>query len=90
MAKSTAHRLLTMLRSRGLAEEKPAIRQAKPRRPTRCSSAGKAIAAFDPALAAARRAAGFPPRTDTTICTAADFEQVLAQVRRNRLRHQPR
>ncbi|WP_268817740.1 helix-turn-helix domain-containing protein [Streptomyces sp. 3213.3] len=75
VAKSTAHRLLTMLRSRGLAEEKPAIRQAKPRRPTRCSSAGKAIAAFDPALAAAR----FPPRTDTTTCTASDFEQAPAQ-----------
>ncbi|MFF5147708.1 IclR family transcriptional regulator C-terminal domain-containing protein [Streptomyces sp. NPDC013157] len=82
VAKSTAHRLLTMLCSRGLAERKPAIRQAKRRRPTHCSSAGKAIAAFAPALAAAHRAAGLPPRTDTTLCTAADFEQAPAQVRR--------
>lgn len=81
-AKSTADRLLTMLCSRGLAEKKPATRQAKRRRPTHCSSAGKAIAAFDPALAAAHGTAGCPPRTDTTIRTASDFEQAPAQVRR--------
>ncbi|MFJ9908509.1 IclR family transcriptional regulator C-terminal domain-containing protein [Streptomyces sp. NPDC101152] len=82
VARSTAHRLLTMLCNRGLAEEKPATRQAKRLRPTHCSSAGKAIAAFDPALAAARRAAEFPPRTDTAIFTASDLERAPAQVRR--------
>jgi IclR family transcriptional regulator, KDG regulon repressor len=148
VAKSTAHRLLTTLCSRGLAERNPdtgryrlgmrlfelgqmasdryplrraalplleELRQASGltvhltvadgadvvfverlhtlagirlmaaagrRQPVHVTSAGKALAAFDPAVAQARRLAGFPRMTERTIVTAADWERVLAEVRR--------
>ena len=148
VAKSTAHRLLSVLCSRGLAEKNPVTRQyrlglhmielgqiahsrmelrrsaypmleelreasgctvhfsvadgadvlqierleslraiplmerAQRRWPAHCTSSGKAIAAFDPILAAARTAAAFPSCTDTTNRSAADFERALAEVRR--------
>ncbi len=50
--------------------------------PAHCTSSGKAIAAFDPAAAEARRLAGFPPRTQNTIRTERDFNEVLAETRR--------
>ena len=53
-----------------------------PRMPSHATSAGKAIAAFDPAFAQARRAAGFPQLTPRTIPTTADFDRALIEVRR--------
>ena len=52
------------------------------RMPSHATSAGKAIAAFDPAFAQARRAAGFPQLTPRTIATTADFDRALIEVRR--------
>jgi DNA-binding IclR family transcriptional regulator len=52
------------------------------RMPSHATSAGKAIAAFDPVFAEARIAAGFPQLTPRTISTAADFDRALAEVRR--------
>jgi DNA-binding IclR family transcriptional regulator len=149
VAKSTAHRLLTSLRSHGLAERNPEtgqyrlgvhlfelgqlaqermrlrssamplleeLRQASGltvqlaiptgvdvlyverletlrglqlmsgvgrRQPVHATASGKAIAAYDPELAQRRRVAGFPALTDGTIRTAADFDRVLALVRRH-------
>lgn len=149
VAKSTAHRLLSVLCSRGLAEQNPITRQyrlglhilelgqiahsrmellraASPmlvelrevsrrtvlfsvadgadvleierlasvrgnpllaragrRWPAHCTSSGKAIAAHDPALAAARRDRGFPASTEQTIGTAQGFERALVDARRN-------
>jgi len=40
--------------------------------PAHCTSSGKALAAFDPQLAQARRTAWFPPLTDQSIRTVAD------------------
>ena len=52
------------------------------RMPSHATSAGKAIAAFDPAFAQARRAAGFPQLTPRTIPSTADFDRALTEVRR--------
>jgi DNA-binding IclR family transcriptional regulator len=53
------------------------------RLPVHVTSVGKALAAFDPAVAQARRQAGFPRMTERTITTAADWDRALAEVRRN-------
>jgi DNA-binding IclR family transcriptional regulator len=50
--------------------------------PAHCTSSGKALAAFDPQLAQARKTAGFPALTSQSIRTAVDFEQALTEVRR--------
>lgn len=55
--------------------------QVSRRWPAHCTSSGKAIAAFDPAVEKARRAAGFPWWTRNTIRSEASFEQALAQTR---------
>jgi DNA-binding IclR family transcriptional regulator len=52
------------------------------RMPSHCTSSGKAIAAFDPEAARARRAAGFPALTPASIRTAADFERAQTEIRR--------
>ena len=52
------------------------------RLPSHCTSSGKAIAAFDPDAARARKAAGFPPLTDCSIRTEADYDRALAEIRR--------
>lgn len=53
------------------------------RQPVHVTSVGKALAAFDPAVAQARRDAGFPRMTERTIATVADWDRTLADVRRN-------
>src|SRR5271166_578866 len=58
------------------------ITDSNRRMPSHATSAGKVLAAFDPAFAQARRAAGFPRVTPRTISTAADFDRALAEVRR--------
>ena len=58
------------------------MRDVTRRMPSHATSAGKAIAAFDPAFAQARKAAGFPQLTPRTISTAAVFDRALAEVRR--------
>jgi DNA-binding IclR family transcriptional regulator len=56
----------------------------RPRRqPSHCTSAGKVLAAFDPAVAAARRSAGFPVMTARSISTDAQYEAVLTRIRRD-------
>lgn len=50
--------------------------------PSHCTSTGKAIAAYDPAFAQARRRAGFPVLTTATIRSGADHDRALADVRR--------
>jgi DNA-binding IclR family transcriptional regulator len=52
------------------------------RMPGHATSAGKIMAAFDPAFAQALKAAGFPRVTPRTISNAADFDRALAEVRR--------
>jgi DNA-binding IclR family transcriptional regulator len=52
------------------------------RLPVHVTSVGKALAAFDPAVAQARREAGFPRMTERTIATASDWDRALADVRR--------
>ena len=55
----------------------------QPRRfPTHCSSTGKVLAAFDPAVAEARRRAGFPPITPNSVKSEAEWDATLAKVRR--------
>ncbi len=148
MAKSTAHRLLTTLCSRGMVEQNPetgsyrlglhlyelgqlaqarnAVRHvalpimsrlaeatghtvnlavadgpdvvflerletsaderilghAGRRFPSHCTSSGKAIAAYNPEAAQARRDAGFPPRVSHTVRTQNDWDRQLVEVRR--------
>jgi len=53
------------------------------RMPAHVTSGGKVLAAFDPAVAQARRRAGFPRMTDRTIISAADWDRTLADVRRS-------
>jgi DNA-binding IclR family transcriptional regulator len=53
------------------------------RQPSHCTSAGKAIAAFDPAVAAARRLAGFPRMTPRSIGSPPDYEAALASTRKH-------
>jgi DNA-binding IclR family transcriptional regulator len=52
------------------------------RMPVHVTSAGKVLAAYDPAVARARARAGYDPHTTRSIRTAVDFEKALAQVRR--------
>ncbi len=50
--------------------------------PSHATSSGKAIAAFSADVAQARRQAGFPPLTQRTIRSEADYDRVLAETRR--------
>lgn len=52
------------------------------RLPAHVASSGKAIAAWNPELASARLAAGFPPRARNTVRSAAEWESVLRGVRK--------
>lgn len=58
------------------------LRRTGHRLPAHTTSSGKAIAAYNPAFAAARRSAGFPARTRFTLRTAEEFDRVLEEVRR--------
>lgn len=51
------------------------------RLPAHCTACGKAIAAFNPTVAGARQAAGFPAVTASTIHSAADYGRELRAVR---------
>ena len=53
------------------------------RYPSHCTSSGKAIAAYTPEAAQARRDAGFPPRVSHTVRTQNDWDRQLVEVRRN-------
>jgi len=50
--------------------------------PSHCTSSGKAIAAFNPEAAQARRDAGFPPRVRHTVRSLVDWDRQLVEVRR--------
>ena len=50
--------------------------------PAHCSASGKALAAFDPEVAAARRRARFPSLTAASLHTQHDFDLNLHEVRR--------
>jgi DNA-binding IclR family transcriptional regulator len=50
--------------------------------PSHCTSSGKAIAAYNPEAAQARRDAGFPPRVRHTVRTQNDWDRQLVAVRR--------
>jgi DNA-binding IclR family transcriptional regulator len=52
------------------------------RLPLHCTSSGKVIAAFNPAVDQARRTAGFPPFARRTIRTESAWSRALADVRR--------
>ena len=52
------------------------------RLPLHCTSSGKVIAAFNPAVDQARRTAGFPPYARRTIRTETAWSRALADVRR--------
>jgi DNA-binding IclR family transcriptional regulator len=52
------------------------------RYPSHCTSSGKAIAAYNPEAAQARRDAGFPPRASHTVRTLNDWDRQLVEVRR--------
>ena len=52
------------------------------RYPSHCTSSGKAIAAYNPEAAQARRDAGFPPRVSHTVRTQVDWDRQLVEVRR--------
>ena len=59
------------------------ILSSAPRRlPAHCTAAGKAIAAFNPVVARARRTAGFDPLTDSSITSVVQFDRALEEVRR--------
>ena len=60
----------------------PLLGDRQRRMPTHTTSSGKVLAAFDPEVANARLAAGFPPMTERTIRTAAQWEAALETVRR--------
>ncbi len=64
------------------ARSSPVLSHSGYRYPAHCTSSGKAIAAFDPALAEARLAAGFPPRASGTVRSAADWRTAIDHVRR--------
>ena len=49
--------------------------------PSHVTSSGKAIAAFNPAVAEERRRAGFPPRVSHTVRTGAEWDRALELVR---------
>jgi DNA-binding IclR family transcriptional regulator len=63
----------------------PLLGERRRRMPLHTTSAGKALAAFNPEVARARVAAGFPALTDHTITSADAWEACLADVRRHRL-----
>lgn len=48
---------------------------------THCSATGKVLAAFDPAVAEARRRVGFPSITSNSVQSAAQWDATLAKVR---------
>lgn len=50
------------------------------RMPSHCSASGKAIAAFDPAVADLRRSAGFPRMTSHSVTDRLEFDRQLASV----------
>lgn len=50
--------------------------------PSHATSSGKAMAAFNPEYAAARRAAGFPAQTMKTVIDANGYEHALKETRR--------
>lgn len=50
--------------------------------PTHCSATGKVLAAFDPAVAEARRRAAFPAITSNSVRNAEEWEAALAKIRR--------
>ena len=52
------------------------------RYPSHCTSSGKAIAAYNPDAAQARRDAGFPPRVSKTVRSQNDWDLQLVEVRR--------
>ena len=52
------------------------------RYPSHCTSSGKAIAAYNPEAAQARRDAGFPPRVSHTVRSQDDWDRQLLEVRR--------
>lgn len=52
------------------------------RLPLHCTSSGKVIAAFNPAVDQARRTAGFPPYARRTIRTETAWSRALSDVRR--------
>ncbi|WP_121251780.1 IclR family transcriptional regulator [Nocardioides ferulae] len=58
------------------------LRRTGRRLPAHTTSSGKAIAAFNPSFAEARRAAGFPARTAFTLTTVEQWEERLAETRR--------
>lgn len=52
------------------------------RQPAHCTSSGLVISAFNPTVDHDRREAGFPPRARGTIRRVADWDDALAEVRR--------
>lgn len=64
------------------AQSGPVLSHSGYRYPAHCTSSGKAIAAFNPPLAQARLAAGFPPRAKGTVRSAADWSAAIEHVRR--------
>jgi DNA-binding IclR family transcriptional regulator len=58
------------------------LRRTGRRLPAHTTSSGKAIAAYNPGFAEARRRLGFPARTPATLTTAEEFDRVLAETRR--------
>jgi DNA-binding IclR family transcriptional regulator len=60
----------------------PLLGERHRRMPLHTTSSGKVLAAFDPEVAAAREAAGFPAMTPTTIRTAPEWRRALDAVRR--------
>lgn len=60
----------------------PSMTAIARRMPSHCTSSGKVIAAFDPEAARARKEAGFPALTNSSIRTEADFDRVRAEIRR--------
>jgi len=58
------------------------VGERRRRMPLHTTSAGKALAAFNPDVARARVAAGFPALTRHTIASAEEWEECLSEVRR--------
>ncbi len=58
------------------------MQQTGLRLPAHTTSSGKAIAAYNPAFADARRRLGFPARTPSTLTSADEFDRVLEETRR--------
>ncbi len=59
----------------------PLLMDISLRLPAHCTACGKAIAAFNPTVARARQAAGFPAMTASSIHSAADYDRELRNVR---------